>query len=185
MLPRTSLLPALLFLALLAFLAMAAKASAAAPVVGRAGITLEQVPAGMTVVLDSPAQFLVNGEEAACGWKSAPLAATASTDQTGAMAAGIRAMTGVANANLLRQHTLNRPGSTSRVIELAADAISDKGAFLRRIVVVIQSFAKAERVVTGYCIAPGARYELLRNKLISIAGSARPAVLASKGVGRT
>lgn len=163
-----SFLPAALYLALLAFLGMPYRSNAAVMVIGRAGIALPSLPEGMQVVLDTPDQLLINGEEVACGWRVGDLKKNATTS----VEIRIRVMTGVASAALLRKGGAVRLRGGHFIYEMAADSVSDKGTFLRRIVVAEKDFDKDGRTITGYCIAPGMKYELLREKLIGIASRA-------------
>lgn len=150
------------------------------PVTAKSGLKLTHLPVGMRVVFDSPDRILVSGDNTACGWKSDPMSGSAETTISAdakdrdALNERLRRMIGIDTAALSRLDIVRSGPSVSMVVEMAADAITANGTYLRRVVTVVKPFPAKGVVITGYCIAPGKDFDNARGSLIEAAGSALP-----------
>lgn len=146
-------------------------------VIGRSGIAVPRLPAGMQLVLDTPRMLLVSGEETACGWRSGsdwPIPLTDVQRHDDAIAKRliehIRALSGVASATLIS--TRLAPDKKSLIAEFAADAISEKGTYSRRLLLSIARQRGGNLALSGFCISPATKYPVNREWMARVASSA-------------
>lgn len=151
-----------------------------ATIVTQSGVSLPAtLPLGLKPTLDTVRIYLANSDEMGCGWRAEPLTLPAKqvlATEARLSLARLTQLSGIAAPVLVKTATTKIDGVPALEAEFTADvATPGKATFSRRIVMVLKAFEVSHVLVTGYCVAPAAKFDEQKAALQAAARLGLPA----------